>query len=156
MTTIAQNLAALGITLPKPAAPIANYLPYRLSGHLLILSGQLPMGPAGIDPAHRGKLGGEVSDENGIAAARLCAINVLAQAQLALGSLDRLERCVQLRGFINCVPDFGNVPQIVNGASDLMVQVLGENGKHARSAIGIAQLPLDAAVEIEAIFEVKP
>ncbi|MBV1702409.1 MAG: RidA family protein [Hyphomicrobiales bacterium] len=156
MTTIAQNLADLGITLPKPAAPIANYLPYILTDRLLILSGQLPMGPAGIDPAHRGKLGGEVSNENGIAAARLCAINILAQAQLALGSLERIGRCVQLRGFINCLPNFDSVPQIVNGASDLMVQVLGEAGKHARSSIGIAQLPLDAAVEIEAIFEVKP
>ena len=107
-----------------------------------------------LDPAHKGKLGAEVFHEAGQAAARLCAINLLAQAKAVLGSLDRVKRCVRLGGFINCRPDFNALPAVMNGASDLMVAVLGEHGRHARTTIGVAQLPLDCAVEVEALFEI--
>lgn len=157
MSIITQKLAELGITLPVPAAPVANYVAFVLSGSLLTVSGQLPFGPDGkLDPSHVGKLGGGVSDEAGQAAARAAAINVLAQAQAALGSLDRIRRCIRLGGFINVTPDYTTVPKIMNGASDLMVQVLGDAGRHARSTIGVASLPLGAAVEVEAVFEVTP
>ena len=157
MSGVEAKLATLGITLPQAAAPIANYVPAVLSGNMLVISGQLCLGADGkLAPEHTGKLGGAVSNEAGVAAARLCAINLLAQAKAALGSLDRIERCVRLGGFINCTPDFATLPMIMNGASDLMVAALGEKGKHARSTIGMAQLPLSAAVEVEAMFEVRP
>lgn len=147
------RLAALGLVLPAAAAPVANYVPYVRTGALLFVSGQLPMGPNGIDPAHKGKLGDAVSLENGQAAARQAALNVLAQARAAAGDLAAL-RAVRIGGYVNALPDFGQVPQVVNGASDLFAAVLGENGIHARFAVGVAQLPLDAAVEVEAIFEI--
>ncbi|RTL90810.1 MAG: RidA family protein [Hyphomicrobiales bacterium] len=147
------RLAALGLTLPAAAAPVANYVPYAHAGGLLFVSGQLPMGANGIDPAHKGKLGGAVSLEDGQAAARQAALNVLAQARVAVGDLASL-RAVRIGGYVNALPDFGQVPQVVNGASDLFAAVLGENGKHARFAVGVAQLPLDAAVEVEAVFEI--
>ena len=147
------RLKALGLALPVAAAPAANYVPFSRVGALLFVSGQLPMGPNGIDPAHWGKLGAGVSLDAGQAAARVAALNVLAQANAAVGELARL-RAVRLGGYVNCAPDFAQVPQVVNGASDLFAAVLGENGKHARFAVGVAQLPLDAAVEVEAIFEI--
>jgi len=147
------RLKALGLALPVAAAPVANYVPFSRVGALLFVSGQLPMGPNGIDPAHWGKLGAGVSLEAGQAAARVAALNVLAQANAAVGELARL-RAVRLGGYVNCAPDFAQVPRVVNGASDLFAAVLGENGKHARFAVGVAQLPLDAAVEVEAIFEI--
>lgn len=147
------RLAALGLALPAAAAPAANYLPFSRAGSLLFVSGQLPMGPNGIDPAHKGKLGATVSLEAGQAAARVAALNVLAQAGAAVGDMERL-RCVRLGGYVNCAADFVQLPQVVNGASDFLAAVLGENGKHARFAVGVAQLPLDAAVEVEAIFEI--
>jgi len=107
-----------------------------------------------VQAAHKGKLGGAVSVEAGQAAARLCAINLLAQAKAALGDLGRIKRCVRLGGFINATPDFGPLPQVMNGASNLMVLALGDKGHHARTTIGVAQLPLDAAVEVEAVFEI--
>lgn len=150
------KLAELGIHLPTPAAPVANYVGTVMTGHLLIVSGQLAFGADGkLDPAHKGKLGAEVFHEAGQAAARQCAINVLAQAKAALGDLDRISRCVRLGGFINCKPDFNALPAIMNGASDLIVAVLGDKGRHARTTIGVAQLPLDCAVEVEAMFEFK-
>ncbi len=151
--TPAARLAALGLVLPPAAAPVANYVPSMRSGHLLFVSGQLPAAPNGIDAAHKGKLGAGVSLENGQAAARQAALNVLAQAQAAVGDLSRL-KTVRIGGYVNCAPDFAQVPQVVNGASDLFAAVLGENGKHARFAVGVAQLPLDAAVEVEAVFEI--
>lgn len=155
MGQVDQILHDLGITLPTPAAPVANYVPAVLSGRLLIVSGQLALGPDGkLADRHKGKLGGTVSSEAGIEAARLCAINVLAQAKAALGDLDRIARCVRLGGFINAQPDFAAVPSIMNGASDLMVAVLGDAGRHARSTIGVAVLPFDCAVEVEALFEI--
>ena len=156
MSTIETRLKNLGITLPQAAAPVANYVPSVLTGNLLVISGQLCLGPDGkLAERHKGKLGAGVSNEAGTEAARFCAINLLAQAKAALGSLDRVTRCVRLGGFINCTPDFGPLPQIMNGASDLMVAALGDAGRHARSTVGMIQLPLDAAVEIEAMFEVK-
>lgn len=147
------RLAALGLTLPAAAAPVANYVPYIRTGNLLFVSGQLPMGANGLDPIHKGKLGASVSLENGQAAARQAALNVLAQAKAAVGDLARL-KAVRIGGYVNALPDFGQVPQVVNGASDLLGAVLGENGKHARFAVGVAQLPLDAAVEVEGVFEI--
>jgi enamine deaminase RidA (YjgF/YER057c/UK114 family) len=153
--SIDSKLADLGIVLPTPAAPVANYVPCVRTGNLLVVSGQLCLGPDGkIAAGHKGKLGAEVSAEDGYAAARLCAINVLAQARASLGSLDRIVRCVRLGGFINVVPTYAAVPAVMNGASDLMVAVLGDAGRHARSTIGVAELPMDAAVEVEAMFEV--
>ena len=156
MSTIDTRLAALGITLPQAAAPIANYVPAVLTGNLLVISGQLCLGPDGkLAARHTGKLGAAVTAEAGVEAARFCAINLLAQAKAALGSLDRIVRCVRLGGFINCTPDFATLPVIMNGASDLMVEVLGDAGRHARSTVGMTQLPLSAAVEVEAMFEVR-
>ena len=146
------RLAELGITLPTPAAPVANYVPAVLSGSTLYISGQLPIGPDGLKA-----IGQCTSPEDVPAAAdaaRLCAINLLAQAKLALGSLDRITRVVKLTGFVNAAPGFGDVPKVVNGASDLFVAVLGDTGRHARSAVGVASLPLGALVEVEAILEV--
>jgi enamine deaminase RidA (YjgF/YER057c/UK114 family) len=150
-----EKLAALGITLPIAAAPVANYLPYVISGSLLMISGQLPLGPDGkLDRAHTGKLGAEVPVNAGRNAARLCAISILAQAKAALGDLDRVIRCVKLGGFINAAPGFFNLPAVMNGASDLMVEVFGDKGRHARTTVGVAELPLNSAIEVEALFEI--
>ena len=155
MSTVDRKLAELGIVLPTPAAPVANYVPFVLTGNQLVVSGQVALGPDGkLAERHKGKLGGNISAEAGLEAARFCAINVLAQAKAALGDLDRIVRCVRLGGFINAQPDFLTVPAIMNGASDLMVSVLGDKGRHARSTIGVAVLPFDSAVEVEALFEV--
>ncbi len=151
--TIEQKLASLGITLPTPAAPVANYVPCVRTGNLLVVSGQVCFGPDGKLIA-KGKLGGGVAPDQGIAAARGCAINLLAQVKAALGDLDKVVRVVRLGGFINSTPDFLDGPKIMNGASDLMVEVFGDKGRHARSTVGVAALPADAAVEVEGMFEV--
>ncbi len=151
--TIEQKLASLGITLPTPAAPIANYVPFVRSGNTLVVSGQVCFGLDGKLIA-KGKLGGGVTPDQGIAAARGCAINLLAQVKAALGDLDKVVRVVRLGGFINAAPDYLDVPKIMNGASDLMVEVFGDKGRHARSTVGVAVLPADAAVEVEGMFEV--
>jgi enamine deaminase RidA (YjgF/YER057c/UK114 family) len=156
MGQVEKKLSELGITLPTPAAPVANYVPFVRTGDLVVISGQICFGPDGkLADAHKGKLGAEVSPERGQEAARLCAINVLAQLKSAVGDLDKVVRCVRLGGFINVVPTFSTVPAVMNGASDLMVAVFGDKGRHARSTIGVAELPADAAVEVEAIFEVE-
>jgi len=149
--TVESRLAALGITLPEPAAPAANYVPFTITGKLIYVSGQVPMGPNGIE--HQGKLGDTYSVEQGQAAAKLCAINLLAQAKIASGDLNKV-RCLKLNGFVNCTGDFGDQPKVINGASDLMVEVLGENGRHARAAVGSSALPFGVAVEVEGIFEI--
>ena len=156
MGQVESRLAALGITLPSPVAPVANYVPFRRSGSLLIISGQVCMGPDGkLADRHKGKLGAAVSAEAGTEAARFCAINLLAQARVALdGDLDRIKACQRLGGFIAATPDFTTLPQIMNGASDLMVAALGEAGRHARTTVGVPVLPMDCAVEVEAMFEV--
>ena len=149
-----RKLAELGLALPTPATALANYIPAARSGSLLFVSGQLPMRDGALDPACRGKLGADLFNEGGQAAARLAAINVLAQARAAIGSLDRVTRVVRLGGFINSAPGFHALPVVMNGASDLMVAVFGDKGRHARTTVGVSELPLDAAVEIEAVFEV--
>ncbi|MFO1036473.1 MAG: RidA family protein [Geminicoccaceae bacterium] len=152
-TMIESRLAELGIELPAAAAPAANYVPYVRSGTQVIISGQLPMQDGKV--AVTGKLGAEVDLATGQAAARLCAINILAQLRNALdGNFNRVVRCVRLGGFVACTPDFTDQPKVINGASDLMVGVLGDAGRHARVAVGAPVLPLNAAVEIDAIFEV--
>lgn len=154
--TAEDRLSALGVSLPSPAAPVANYVPFVISGSLLVISGQLCFGPDGkLDPAHIGKLGTQVSSDSGQTAARLCAINILAQAKAALGDLNRISRCVRLGGFINAAPGFTNLASVMNGASDFMVEILGDNGRHARSTVGVAELPLNCAVEVEALFEIE-
>ena len=154
MGTIASRLEELGITLPTPATPVANYVPYTVSGNLVFVSGQIPFGPDGLQ--YQGKVGADLTAEDGIAAARLCAINILAQLREALdGDLDRVVRCLKLGGFVNSVPDFADHPAVINGASDLMVDVLGDRGRHARFAVGAGSLPRNVAVEVDAIFEVR-
>ncbi len=157
MNAIETRLSELGIALPNPAAPVANYVPFVRTGNLVIVSGQLCLGPDGrIAEAHKGKLGAEVAMEAGQDAARLCAINLLAQLKAATGGdLGSVVRCVRLGGFINAVPTFAQLAPVMNGASDLIVAVLGDAGRHARSTIGVAELPLDAAVEVEGMFEVR-
>jgi enamine deaminase RidA (YjgF/YER057c/UK114 family) len=156
MGTVEERLAELGIKLPTPAAPVANYVGTVRSGNLLFVSGQICFGLDGkLSDAHKGKLGAEISMEAGVEAARLCALNVLAQVRGAIGDLDGVERCVRLGGFINAVPTFAAIPMVMNGASDLMVAVFGDKGRHARSTIGVAELPADAAVEVEGIFALR-
>lgn len=155
MSAIESRLATLGISLPSPVAPVANYVPFRISGNLLVLAGQVCIGPDGkLADRHKGKLGGAVAPEAGTEAARFCAINLLAQARAALGDLDRLKSCLRLGGFIAATPEFIALPAIMNGASDLMVEVMGDAGRHARTTVGVPVLPLDCAVEVEGMFEI--
>ncbi len=147
----AQRLEALGITLPQPAAAIAAYVPFVRTNNLLVISGQLPLQDGKV--AQAGLLGKDVSIEQGKEAARICAINLLAQLQAATGSLDKVKRVVRLGGFIAATPDFADHPKVMNGASELMEAVFGEAGRHARTTIGVASLPLAAAVEVEGMFE---
>ena len=147
------RLAELGITLPTPAAPVATYVAYVQTGSLLVVSGQIPIQDGRV--AYTGKLGAGVSIEQGQAAARLCAINLIAQVRAACrGDLGRLRRVVRLGGFIAAPPEFTQHATVMNGASDLMVAVFGDAGRHARSTIGVPSLPLDAAVEVEGLFEI--
>ena len=151
---VEKKLADLGIALPTPAAPIANYVGFVRTGNLLVVSGQLCLDADGKLVA-QGKLGGGVSIEDGQKAARACAVNLLAQVKAALGDLDKVGRVVRLGGFINAVPDFLDGPKIMNGASDLMVTAFADKGRHARTTVGVSVLPMDAAVEVEGIFEVS-
>jgi enamine deaminase RidA (YjgF/YER057c/UK114 family) len=155
MSAIEDRLKALGITLPTPAAPVANYVGAVAQNGLLIVSGQLALGADGtLASAHKGKIGAGVTPEDAKAAARICAINVLAQAKAVLGDLSRLERCIRLGGFMNTAPDFHAIAPIMNGASDFIVEVMGDAGRHARSTIGVAAVPLESAVEVEAMFAI--
>jgi enamine deaminase RidA (YjgF/YER057c/UK114 family) len=151
--TVEKKLAELGIVLPTPATPVANYIPFVRVGALLFVSGQICLDASGKLVA-KGKLGDGVSVEDGQKAARACAINVLAQVKAALGDLDQVKQVARLGGFINSSPSFLDGPKVMNGASDLMVAVLGDKGRHARTTVGVAVLPADAAVEVEGIFEV--
>lgn len=156
MSAIEQKLQEMGVVLPVPPAPVANYVPAVRTGPLVHISGQVCFGADGtLAPQHKGKLGGGVSDEDGQEAARLCAINILAQLKALVGDLDRVARCVRLGGFVNAAPDFTAVPKILNGASDFMVAAMGDAGRHVRSAVGVAVLPMDCAVEVEATFELR-
>jgi enamine deaminase RidA (YjgF/YER057c/UK114 family) len=151
--TVEQNLKAQGIVLPAPKAPVANYVPFVRSGNLLFVSGQVCLDADGKLIA-KGKLGAGVSIEDGAAAARGCGINLLAQVQAAIGDLEKVVRVVRLGGFVNSAPDFLDGPKVLNGASDLMVAVFGDKGRHARTTVGVSALPSDAAVEVEGVFEV--
>lgn len=156
MSAVEQRLIDLGIVLPAAVRPIANYVPAVRVGSSVVVSGQICFGPDGTIPAtFKGKLGASVSEADGRAAARACAVNILAQVKSVVGDLDRVIRCVRLGGFINSTPGFEALPQVMNGASDLMTEIFGESGKHARTTVGVAQLPLDAAVEVEGIFECR-
>lgn len=147
------RLKELGITLPEAPMPAANYVPFVRSGALVFIAGQIPM--EGGKPQFIGKLGREFKIDDGQKAARLCALNVIAQVRAALGGdLDKVKRCVRVGGFVNSTPDFGDQPQVINGASDVIVQIFGDAGKHARAAVGVAALPRGVATEVEAIFEV--
>ena len=150
--TIDNRLAELGIELPQAAAPVAAYVPVVIAGGLAHVSGQLPFVNGELV---KGRLGETVSLEDGVAAARACGLMVLAQLKAALGSLDRVERVVKLGAFVNSAGDFTDQPKIANGASELMAEVFGDAGKHARSAVGVPVLPLGAAVEVDAIVAVR-
>lgn len=150
---IAEKLQTLGYELPQAAAPAANYVPYVIADDdMLYIAGQIPF--LNGEKMHLGRLGEDLSVEDGVEAARACALNILAQAHAAVGGdWSKIKRLVKLGGFVNCTPDFYDHPKVVNGASDLMVAVMGDTGKHARFAVGAPSLPLGVAVEIDAIFE---
>ncbi len=154
MAKIEARLAELGVVLPTPPTPVANYVPFVRTGSMLFVSGQICHAPDGKLVA-KGKLGDAVSIEDGQRAARACAVNLLAQLKVAVGDLDKVVRVVRLGGFINSAPTFVDGPKVMNGASDLMVEVFGDKGRHARTTVGVAALPADAAVEVEGLFEVS-
>jgi enamine deaminase RidA (YjgF/YER057c/UK114 family) len=152
MTTVEDRLAALGITLPQPVAPVANYVPFVRSGFLVHISGQISINAEG---GIKGVVGEDVDLERGIAAARLCGVNLIAQMKAACeGDLLRVKRVVKLGGFVQAGPDFFDIPKVVNGCSDLMVAAFGDAGRHARSAVGVFRLPLNFAVEVDAVVEI--
>lgn len=153
MSQFETRLAELGVTLPDAPAPAANYVPWIRTGNLVFVSGQVSMENGTLIT---GKLGEGMSVEEGATAAKVCAINLLAQVKAACeGDLDRLQRVVKLTGFVNSTPDFGDQPKVVNGASDFLVEALGDAGRHTRSAVSAASLPFGSAVEIEGIFEIR-
>jgi len=153
MSTAESRLAALGIELGTPAAPVANFVPTVAAAKLLFVSGQICF--SGGNVAYTGQVGTDCSIDDGKAAARLCAINILAHVRAALGSLDKVARVVQVQGFVNAAAGFGQHPAVINGASDLLVDVFGEAGRHARFAVGVSSLPFNAAVEVAATFELR-
>jgi len=149
---IEARLKELGISLPPAAAPAGSYLPYVVTGNLVYVSGQLPFENGQL--RHKGTLGAEVSIADGAAAARLCALNLIAQVKAAVGDLDRVARVVKLNGFVASAPAFTDQPKVMNGASDLMVELFGDPGRHARAAVGVAALPLGVPVEVDGVFEI--
>lgn len=152
--TVEQKLAAQGVALPEPRAAMANYVGFVRTGNLLFVSGQVCANAEGKLVA-KGKLGAGVTTEQGYEAAKTCAINLLAQIKAALGDLDKVVRVVRIGGFVNSAPDYLDGPKVLNGASDLMVAAFGDKGRHARTTVGVASLPADAAVEVEGVFEVS-
>lgn len=153
MSTIEARLAELGITLPEPVAPVANYVPYVTAGGIVHISGQVSLDASG---GVKGVVGEDVDFDTAVKAARLCAINLIAQMKAACGGdLSRVQRVVKLGGFVQAGPDFFDIPKVVNGASDLMVAVFGDAGRHARSAVGVYRLPLNFAVEVDAVVAVS-
>lgn len=152
MSQIEEKLAALGVSLPDAPAPAANYVPSVTVGNIVYVSGQISNGPDGLIT---GKLGADMTVEEGVAAARTCAISLLAQVKAACGGdIDRLIRVIKLTGFVNSTADFTDQPKVINGASDFLVEALGDAGRHSRSAVSAASLPLGVAVEIEGIFQI--
>jgi len=153
MSDIAKKLVELNIQLPVAAAAAANYVPYVITGNQLFISGQIPFLDGKLQ--FIGKVGETITLEQAADCARLCAINLLAQASHAIdGDWSRLTRLVKITGFVNCIPTFDQHPKVVNGASDLLIGVLGERGRHARSSVGVSSLPFNVAVEVEAVFEI--
>lgn len=154
MTDVQTKLAELGFSLPKVAAPAANYVPYVIVGKTLYVSGQIPF--LNGEKMNLGRLGAGLGIEEGVKAAQACALNILAQVNEAVGGdWSKVKRCVKLGGFVNCTPDFTDHPQVVNGASNLIAGVLGDAGKHARFAVGAPSLPFGVAVEVDAVFELS-
>jgi len=150
---IEARLKELGLELPQAGAPLANYVPFTISGKTVYIAGQISQWNG--ERRFVGKLGAGVSVADGQQAARLCALNILAHLKVACGGdLDRVTRCLRVGGFVNCRPEFTDMPQVINGASDLLVEVLGDAGKHARAAVGVSSLPGGVAAEVEAIFEI--
>jgi enamine deaminase RidA (YjgF/YER057c/UK114 family) len=155
--SVADRLASLGVTLPKPAAPVANYVGAVRAGNLVVVSGQLPLGADGkVGAAHMGKLKPGAPHEAAKSAARLCAINVLAQVQALVGDLDKVARVIRLGGFFSVEGGHEALPAAMNGASDLVAEIFGDKGRHARTTVGVAHLPLDAICEVEGLFEIAP
>jgi len=155
MSSVEQRLRVAGFTLPEPVAPVANYVPFVKTGSLVSISGQIPMQDGAL--ACVGKVGDSVSIDDACAAARICALNIIAQAKIAAGGdLDSVRQIVKLGGFVNCVDGFGEQPQVINAASDLMVLAFGDRGRHSRSAVGTNALPLGVPVEIDALIDVGP
>jgi enamine deaminase RidA (YjgF/YER057c/UK114 family) len=148
--SVLDRLAAAGITLPDARPPVANYVPFVITGNLLFISGQVSVTPDGLI---KGRLGENMTLEQGQQAARACAINLIAQMKSALGDLDRVTRIVKLGGFVNAASDFTDIPKVVNGCSDLMVEAFGDKGRHARSAVACPVLPMGSAVEVDAVVE---
>jgi enamine deaminase RidA (YjgF/YER057c/UK114 family) len=147
------RLKELGLDIPTPAAPAANYVPFVTSGRHVFLAGQITLWNGEL--RHVGKLGDTIALKEGQEAARICALNLIAQAKAACdGDLDRVARWIKIAGFVNCTPDFAEQPKVMNGASDLLVQVFGDRGRHARAAVGVAALPFNVAVEVDGIFEI--
>jgi enamine deaminase RidA (YjgF/YER057c/UK114 family) len=154
--SVLNRLSALGVTLPNPAAPVANYVGAVKTGNYVIVSGQLPLGPNGLAPEHKGKLTVGAPIEAAKAAARLSAINVLAQVQAIVGDLEKVTRVVRLGGFFSVEGGHEALPAAMNGASDLVAEAFGDKGRHARTTVGVAHLPLDAICEVEGMFEIAP
>ena len=152
MSKVEQRLAELGIVLPQPVAPVANYVPFVQTGNLVHISGQISLDANG---GLKGTVGTDVDLETAQQGARLCGINLLAQMKAAVGDLDRVKRVVKLGGFVQVSQDFIDIPKVVNGCSDLMVEVFGDAGRHARSAVGVYRLPMNFAVEVDAVVQVR-
>ncbi len=152
--SIEERLEEMGVTLPEAAAPLANYVPFAQEGKIVFIAGQVPRDEDG-NLAYIGKVGKDLSTEAGYDAARLCALHCLAQLKAAAGSLEKVRRILRVGGFVNCTEDFGEQPQVINGASDLIVEVMGEAGKHARAAVGCSALPGGVAVEVDMIAALK-
>ena len=152
MSSPEQRLAELGITLPEPLKPVANFVPYVQSGNLLFISGQVAAGP---DGRINGRLGENMDLDGGYAAARYCGVNLIAQCRAAVGDLSKIKRVVKLGGFVNSTPDFTDIPKVINGCSDLMVELFADAGRHARFAVGSSSLPGGVAVEVDGIFEIE-
>lgn len=154
MPAINDRLKTLGITLPEPSTPAGSYVPFVISGNLVFIAGQLPRDKGQVTAT--GRVGGDVDLATAQKAAEVCGLNILSQLNVACGGdLDRVEQCLKLGGFVASAPDFYDQPKVVNGASDLMVKVFGDRGKHARAAVGVFSLPSNAAVEVDAIFSLK-
>ncbi len=149
--SVLERLKAAGVTLPEARPPVANYVPFVITGNLLFISGQVSTGPGGLI---KGRLGEGMTLEDGQAAARVCAVNLIAQMKAALGDLERVQRIVKLGGFVSAGADFADIPKVINGCSDLMVEVFGDKGRHARSAVACPILPMGAAVEVDAVVQI--